>query len=163
MSARDFNMVSPTVWRSGRFAKLEQSAKLLFLYVMTSEHQNSAGCYRLPAGYAVEDAGCSVEGFNEDMAAIVAADLVLYDDATKEVFVRDWFQHCPPTNKSHAKGTIKIISRISSDRMRERVEAEFSATQWGSKARDGDPEIPPVDRLNGHLTSTSYMRGRENR
>lgn len=163
MSVRDFNMVSPTVWRSGRFASLSVRAKLLLLYVLTSEHQTSAGCYRLPPGYAVEDIKCTAEEFNEDMAALVTAGLAFYDAATKEVFPIGWFSHCPPTNLKHAKGAQKIISKISSDTVREHVEAEFANTEWGGKTKvDASAEVHPFDRPNNRLINTSYLRGREN-
>ena len=47
MSKREFSKVSPAVWRSGKFTGLECStAQVLYLYFLTCEHQNSAGCFR---------------------------------------------------------------------------------------------------------------------
>jgi hypothetical protein len=163
MSERDFNMVAPAVWGSERFASLPPNAKLSFLYLLTSPHQNSAGGYRLPAAYAAADMGCTPADFTEAMRNIIEAGLAIYDDATKEVYVFGWFKHCPPTNQKHAKGTMKIISRISSDAVRETMEAEFAATEWGGKHHATTANAHPFDspnQIGNRLTSTGFLSGR---
>lgn len=157
MSERDFNMVSPAVWGSERFAALPTPAKLSFMYLLTSPHQNSAGGYRLPAAYAAADMGCEAAEFTTALKAITDAGLAIYDDATKEVYLTGWFKHCPPTNQKHAKGTMKIISRIGSDMVREAMEAEFTATEWGRSLsppqQDGIPE-----GITSHSEGRPYNR-----
>ena len=55
MSKR-FTKVHPAIWRSQRFMGLASNdAKLLHLYFLTSEHQNSAGAYVIPDGYVAAD------------------------------------------------------------------------------------------------------------
>lgn len=55
--ARSFGAVPCRLWRSPTFKRLSQSAKLLYLYLLTSEHANALGAYRLPVAYAAADIG----------------------------------------------------------------------------------------------------------
>jgi hypothetical protein len=124
--SQDFTKVSPAVWRSRRFLALDDAGKILYLYFLTCEHQNSTGCFRLPDAYASSDLAWSVEKYREQRAILAAADLVAVDEEASIVYVCRWFKHCPPTNANHAKGIMKQISKIESDVLRERVEVEFT-------------------------------------
>lgn len=163
MSGREWSKVSPEVWCSPRFLDLKSSdARLLLLYFMSNSHQNSSGCYRIPDGYAVADLGWSMEQYRKARADLVSASLISFDAGTFEVFVDRWFKHNPPTNKSHATGAMRLISKIASDQLREKAEAEFIETDWGAKTGNSnnplDSQFDPL--ANGsRLTSTSFMRG----
>lgn len=125
--AQDFTKVSPAVWRSKRFLALDDAGKVLYLYTLTCEHQNSTGCFRLPDAYASADLQWPVEKYREYRDSLVAADLLAADAEHSMIYVCRWFKHCPPTNSNHAKGIMKQIARIESDSLRERVEGEFAA------------------------------------
>lgn len=133
MSRREFSKVSPAVWRSKRFLALKTDrGRLLLLYFMTSQHQNSAGAYKLPEGYAVSDLGWATDAYRDARAELQAAGLIHYDPETEEVYVSGWFKVCPPMNDKHASGTMSRISEIESDALREVLEEEFTAV---NKAR----------------------------
>jgi hypothetical protein len=123
--AQDFTKVSPAVWRSKRFLALDDAGKVLYLYSLTCEHQNSTGCFRLPDAYASADLEWATGKYLEQRDKLVEADLLAIDVEHSMVYVCRWFKHCPPTNASHAIGIMKQIARIDSDSLRERVEAEF--------------------------------------
>ncbi|CAI2936061.1 hypothetical protein [Aminobacter niigataensis] len=125
--AQDFTKVSPAVWRSKRFLALDDAGKVLYLYSLTCEHQNSTGCFRLPDAYASADLEWTVEKYRQYRDGLVSADLLAVDVENSMIYVCRWFKHCPPTNTNHAKGIAKQIGRIESDTLRERVETEFAA------------------------------------
>lgn len=155
MSARKFTPVSPAIWRPGRFMSLASSdAKLLHFYLMTNEHQNSAGAYRLPDGYACADLGWTPEKYRQYRAELVEACLIDFDDATSTVYIEQWFKHSPPQNDKHALGTRRMIEAIDSDAIREKVEAEFEEAESRRQA-ERNPIDGPSPRSN--LTSTGYM------
>jgi hypothetical protein len=156
VSKRDFSKVSPAVWRSGRFTAQDADAMVLHLYFMTCEHQNSAGCFRLPDGYACADLGWEPKKYARCREQLTNAGLVSCDDETSEVFVRRWFKHNPPMNDKHALGTRFIIDRIESDCLREIVEAEFLEVDERRKGRGG--QSAESFGNNGHLTQTRIMR-----
>ncbi|HEV7254500.1 MAG TPA: hypothetical protein VGN97_15550 [Mesorhizobium sp.] len=128
MSKRKFSMIAPALWRSKRVRALSSDEKVLLFYLLTSEHQNSAGCYRLPEGYVCSDLGWEPATLRKARAALVKADLVDFDPDTETVFICGWLKQCPPQNQKHALGTQTLIGNIESDRLRERAESDFEAT-----------------------------------
>ena len=126
MSKREFTKVSPAIWRSNRFRKLASTdAQLLYLYFLTCEHQNSAGCFRIPDGYACADLGWEPVRYTTARDALVGGEMVSFDTDGEVIYIRRWFKHSPPMNDKHAQGTRKLIAEIESDALREAVEAEF--------------------------------------
>src|SRR5690349_18898006 len=127
--SRDFSKVSPKVWRSPRFRGLQnEQAKLFYLYLLTCEHQSSAGCFRLPDAYAAADLAWSENDLAAAREGCVDAGLLIHDPETEEYFVPRWFKHNPSTNGKHRKGIERLISDLDSDRVREAAEAEFTET-----------------------------------
>lgn len=130
--SRKFTMVSPALWKSRRFLALGDSEKVLFLYYLAGPHQNSSGCYGIPDGYAAADLGWPVADVIQRREALVTAGMIDADSDTSEIAIERWFKHCQPDNKMHAIGTASLISRIESDRLREKLEEEISATRFGA-------------------------------
>lgn len=159
MSQREFSKVAPAVWRSSRFAGLGGDApQLLYLYFLTCEHQNSAGCFRLPDGYACADLGWPLEKYREARERLSAADLVTFDPGTDEIYVPRWLKHNPPMNDSHSKGTRRVIERIESDMIRETVEADFMAAESLRKSNVHPFEGPTSALVNSRLVSNGRSR-----
>lgn len=159
MSTRKFSMVSPAIWRPGRFLSLaEPGAQLLYLYYLTCEHQTSAGCFRLPDGYACADLGWPLTLYAEMRARLIDADLIAFDAATNTIYVLRWFQHCGAMSDKHATGIAKVISSIESDTIREMVEADFLS----SEAERNNSKNTAHNALQNHnrLLSTGLMTGR---
>ena len=141
MSAREFSKVSPAVWRSGRFRRLQgQMPKLVYLYLVTNGHVNSAGCYALPDLYACADLDCEVDAYTVARDALLAGEMIDYDPATSEILIERWFRHNPPMNPNHHKGTARIVSEIESDRLREKVEEALTEAWQAYQTRKEDDE-----------------------
>jgi len=127
---RDFSKVSPLLWRDKSFRSLASSdARLLYLYCMTSEHQNSAGCYRIPDLYAASDLGWDPPRLLQAREEIVRAGLVQFDEDTSEIYIVDWFKTNPITNVKHYMGTLRLVLEIESDQIRELVEEAVSVSE----------------------------------
>jgi hypothetical protein len=99
---RSFTMVASALWRSARFLAVSSDAKALHLYLLTSPHQNSAGTYHLPDGYACADLQWPLEQYLSSRAELVAAKLIAFDEETNEVYLLRWFQHCAKGLKAAA-------------------------------------------------------------
>jgi hypothetical protein len=163
--SRDFHPVSPDIWSSPSFVGLDGDGRQLTLYFITGPHQNLSGCCRVKEGYALADLGWQSKQYRQALANVIAAELVVHDPATEETYVRKWFNHKGniPTNEKHAKGCMKMISGISSDEIREIVEADFIATDWGARtfavtpANDGQH---PFDTPATPLVSDALARSR---
>jgi hypothetical protein len=124
---RDFSKVSPKLWRSGRFRDLSDDARLLYLFLLTCEHQTSAGCCRIPGAYATADLGAkwTAERLHAARDHLSKAELIVHDDNTDEYFVCRWFKHNPPTNQKHLQGVRRMISELDSEAVREVAAADL--------------------------------------
>ncbi|WP_027151523.1 hypothetical protein [Mesorhizobium sp. WSM2561] len=150
--SREFSKISPKVWRSKRFRALpSDDARFLLLFFLTSEHQTSAGCFRMPDAYAAADLGWPIERMQTARQDLIEGDLLAFDPDTDEYFVIGWFGHNKPMNVSHQKSIVRVVSDIESDAVREIAEAELQ------------PALIPstVETINGsRLGNSSYMTRR---
>jgi hypothetical protein len=170
MSMRQFNAISPRLWRSARFTGLaSDDARLLHLYLLTGPHTNSAGCYWLSDGYACEDLRWTPERYAAARMALADAGLIRFDDANSSVLIERWFQHNPPQNESHRIGIERQLGDVPSDVLRdassqalesalESIEAARAANA-AKKAKTAPGAIlGQRDGIPPHLNSTGYMR-----
>ena len=117
---RDFSKVSPSLWRSKKFRILpSDDARYMYLYLLTNQHQNSAGAYQLPPAYAAYDLGWDLERYLATLGQMVDAGLVEVDGETDEILIANWFKHNPPMNPKHRIGTISVLNRLESKRLHE--------------------------------------------
>jgi hypothetical protein len=123
---RDFSKVSPTLWHSERFNSLAtDDARYAFLYILTSEHQTSAGCYRLPDAYAAADLHWPLERYQKARAELAKAELIRFDANASVLMVTRWFRFNPPMNPSHLKGIRHVLDRLPSQTIRVDASAEL--------------------------------------
>ena len=155
---RDFSKVSPSVWDSTRFRELpNDEARYLYLYLLTSKHQSSAGAFGLPRGYALVDLGWEGQAFAAARDSLIAADMIQFDPATDEYRICRWFKHNPPQNAKHRIGITTTIYRLNSDLIREDALTELETLC-------PEPPTPParretLARNSSDLTSTGYFNG----
>lgn len=118
---RDYSKVSTTIWRSQKFKELggDDRSEKLYFYMLTNPHVNSAGCYDLPEGYALEDLKkWNSIAYREAIADLQTANLIAYDRAENTVLVINWLAHNPPTNAKHAINMLKGLAQASSRRLK---------------------------------------------
>lgn len=113
---RDYSKISPALWQSSRFNGLpSDDGRYLYLYFLTCSHQNSAGCYRLPDGYACSDLRWQPDRYTSARDQLEAADLIRFDAATSVVMITRWFKHNPPMSESHLTGIERLLERLPAD------------------------------------------------
>ncbi|MGA7675795.1 MAG: hypothetical protein WCA78_12225 [Rhizomicrobium sp.] len=135
---RDFNKVSPAIWLAGSFLSHPQDDRYLYLYLITCPHQNSAGCFTLPDGYACVDlGGWEVGKYRETLKALETTDLITTDPATSEVLINGWFNDNCPMNTNHLTGTKRVINGIKSPVLK-KIAQDGLAGAWATfQARRG--------------------------
>ena len=150
---REFTKISPQLWDCDGFRGQDDTARLAYLYLLSNSHQNSVGCYRLPAAYASADLEWPPQKWERALEALIGAGLVKYDMETREVFISDWFQHNPPTNAKHHLGCERLIDKIKSSTFREKTKGDLETVpkKWNSYG-------PQSTGLGKHLWETPRMR-----
>jgi hypothetical protein len=115
---RDFSKVSPSLWHSERFNNLaSDDARFAYLYLLTCEHQTSAGCYRLPDAYAAADLRWSIDRYQRSRAELATAGLINFDTVASVMMITRWFRFNPPMNEKHLKGIRHILERLPSEQI----------------------------------------------
>ena len=146
---RDFNKVSPTLWQSSRFIDLpSQDGRYLYLYLLTCPHQNSAGCFWLPDGYACHDLAWDRDCYLKARQQLIDADLIEFDDTEQVVFIKRWFRHNPPMNPSHVIGIEKALIQCPSIELRDNCHEELKAA-WAEKLASSAKGKPCANRPSG--------------
>jgi hypothetical protein len=160
---RDFSKVAPNVWHSRRFQGLaSDDARLLYLYLLTSENQTSAGAYRLRNGTVCDDLQWELPRYELARTALVVADLIAFDNESKTVMVLRWFRHNPPMNPSHLKGIEREADKLDCEEIASRVMSDaqeaWQMTQQAKADRSG--KVAPIGHGNiAALTQTKFMAG----
>jgi len=145
---RLFSKVSPAVWGSSRFMGLPTNeAKLLYLYLLTNEHLNSAGAYRLKEGYALADLGWQQADYRKAMAMLVGNELIAFDDCTNEVYLLRWFKHNPPQNEKHSLGCQRILGQLDSESISALALADFQNAETKRLTSSGKVSHSLMNRL----------------
>lgn len=111
---REFSKISTSIWRSKKFSALadDADAKLLYFYLLTAPHGNSAGAFILPVGYIRIDLGWTEERIGKAMDTLSKGYLVRYDAAESMVFVENWFAFNSPQNPKHAQKVFHEIAAL---------------------------------------------------
>ena len=116
---RDFSKVGPRVWKSRKFWKLPDDAtRLAYLYCITSQHVNSAGCYDLSTMTGAGDLKWSEEDFRYRIEKVAEVGLIEWDRDESTIRITNWFTFNEPNNPKHAMGILAQLSFASSDRLR---------------------------------------------
>lgn len=134
---REFSKVSPRVWRSERFMGLSSDdSKLLYLYLLTCEHQTSIGACHLPDGYACTDLRWEPRRYLKARQDLENAGLIDFDTKASVVAIKQWFRFNPAMNMKHAEGIARNIQRLAleSPSIAQTVTADFHASSTAKTA-----------------------------
>ena len=127
---RGYSKISPALWDSERFNALpSDDGRYLYLYLLTSRHQTSAGAYRLPDGYAATDLRWTPERYARARELLVQADLIRFEAQSSVVMITRWFKHNPPMNDSHLKSIEGELERLPSPRLAEAAHSDLELIQ----------------------------------
>lgn len=146
---RDFSKVSPSLWHSERFIGLaSDDARYTYLYLLTSEHQTSAGCYRLPDAYAAADLRWPVERYEQARSELVKAGLIRFDAAASVLMITRWFRFNPPMNPKHHQGIRHILERLPSQAICADATAELDEclTNAAKAKAEREPKHPAGEK-----------------
>ena len=123
---RKFAAISPKIWGSRKWRKLDRDdkARLLYLYLHTCPHATSIGAFRLPIGYAAADLRWEVAHVEAAFSTLADAQLIDYDVDDEIVRIIDFLTHSPPTNPKHAGAALALARELPYGMIRDTVIAE---------------------------------------
>lgn len=161
--------VQPSYWTGDR-REWNDREKLLGLYVLTCEHRNLEGLYRLPKAYIAADLGWSMKTVEATLKTLIAAGFVEYDPAAEVILVCKALEYQAPATENQIKGAIASLGRVPktslwdrflvtceshcqslSDAIRMRSECDAHTARGQVRTRAGDS--------NSNSNSNSHVGG----
>jgi hypothetical protein len=113
--ASRYSKVQTSLWDSQKFNELSDFGKVVYLYLLSCPHGNSAGFFRLKESYAIADLRCTDKRYRAAILEIESAELISTDENI--ILVHQFLKFNAYTNKNHAKGSRKEIQDVITSRL----------------------------------------------
>jgi hypothetical protein len=159
--------ISPSVWEQG----WDEATVHLALYILTNQHRNTEGLFKLPKLYIMDDLGWSAEQLAEPFERLLTEGFIDYDDDAKVCLIMKALYWQAPANRNVGIAAMRRLQNVP----RSRLDAEFStaaqrfAEPFAKQLREQLPErfgkpIPLTHPQTSALLSSTqeeHARGRE--
>lgn len=104
--------VSPLYWSDSKVQGWPTETRLLALYLLTCEHRNLEGLYRLPFAYVEADLGWSEEAVVGGMADLIEAGFVDFDREAQVVFLPKALKYHNPRSSRQIQGAVNVLQEV---------------------------------------------------
>jgi hypothetical protein len=140
---REYGQVQTAFWIDPKCQSMDDDSKLFILYILTSPHTNSLGCFRATLGYIESDLGWDKSKIIETVSKPFVNRFVTVDFGLGWVFVPKFIKWNQPANPNVWKKLFKDFSLVPK-KLSFYNELVLSIKKYGQK-------IPQdfVDVLNG--------------
>lgn len=101
--------VSPRFWYQSH---LSDDAKLLALYMLTCEHRELEGLFRLPKEYICADLGWSAKRLAKPFRELLVDEFIDYDDAVGVVLIHKALKYQRPENPNQEKHALDALEAL---------------------------------------------------
>ncbi|WP_433897378.1 hypothetical protein [Stenotrophomonas geniculata] len=164
---RDYGKIHTGFWASETMLGLESDARLLAIYLMTSQHTTMLGAFRLPDAYACEDLGWDSQRFQNGLDTLSEAGFVKYDRATKIVWIVKFVKWNRPDNPNQQKSIAKLAQALpDSLAFKDEILASIGVSETVAKPLGNSPVPAPVpvsnpEGVQGEVLSIPLADGSE--
>lgn len=112
---RDYGVVRVRFWEWAKRKGLNAEERELALYLLTSPHGNSLGCFRLPMAYLCDDLGRDIETVSQTVSRLSEIGFLERDETTGWTWIVGFLEHNPIPNRNVGKAVEKQIDAIPTD------------------------------------------------
>ena len=163
MSKKRFARVSVSIWNDKKFQSLSTAAKIIFLFLLTTQHLTLLGLVPVKKGAIGSLCGLSSRQSSAAFAELIQQAMIEYDDAGL-VWLRNFFKHTPPDNSNmvlawgHASDLCpecvlkeKVLS-VAGEYCRKRGDdymGDGGADADTSKKKNQEADLKKVDKTEG--------------
>lgn len=109
---RDYGKVHTSFWISDGMRQVSDDARLLALYLLTGQHTNMIGCFRLPDGYVSEDLGWHFERVSKGFDELSRNGFVSRDSTSKWVLIRKFMTWNSIENPNQGISALRLFSQV---------------------------------------------------
>lgn len=112
---RDYGVVRVRFWEWAKRKHLDAAERELALYLLTSPHCNSLGCFRLPMAYLCDDLGREAAMVVRAVARLREIGFLERDEASGWTWLVGYLQHNPIPNRNVGKAVEKQIDAVPAE------------------------------------------------
>lgn len=109
---RDYGKVHTSFWISDGMRQVSDDARLLALYLLTGQHTNMIGCFRLPDGYVSEDLGWPFERVSKGFDELSNNGFATRDSTSKWVLIRNFMTWNSIENPNQGISALRLFSQV---------------------------------------------------
>jgi hypothetical protein len=108
-----YGTIEAEVWTEPSFKGLSDSAKLLFAYLKSNQHQNIIGCFYCPDAYIESDLGWNNAGLlAEAQSQLIKYGFADFCELTDHVYLKKHLEKFPIPDLNRLKGAVSKLSDI---------------------------------------------------
>jgi hypothetical protein len=129
-----------------KIARLDDQGKVLALYLLTCEHRNLEGLYRLPYAYIQADLAWSDQAVRDGMDRLIEDGFINYDPAARVVFLPKALKYHEPKSAKQVQGAINALQQVPDTALWHaftEAAATFAPALFASL---GNPLVTPSER-----------------
>lgn len=109
---RDYGKVHTSFWISDGMRRVSDDARLLALYLLTGQHTNMIGCFRLPDGYVSEDLAWTPERVSKGFDELSANGFATRDSSSKWVLIRNFLSWNSVENPNQGIAALRLFDQV---------------------------------------------------
>ena len=109
---RDYGKVHTSFWISDGMRRVSDDARLLALYLLTGQHTNMIGCFRLPDGYVSEDLAWTPERVSKGFDELSANGFATRDSSSKWVLIRNFLTWNSVENPNQGIAALRLFDQV---------------------------------------------------
>lgn len=92
--------------------RVSDDARLLALYLLTGQHTNMIGCFRLPDGYVSEDLAWTPERVSKGFDELSANGFATRDSSSKWVLIRNFLTWNSVENPNQGIAALRLFDQV---------------------------------------------------
>jgi hypothetical protein len=112
--SRDYGQIKSSYWTHPDIVNLREVEKMMGAYLLTSEHTNALGCFRLPMAYIHDDFNTLTDEIAARLQALQDCGFLIYDLKTKYLLMPSFLRWNPIPNANSAKARAKEFKQVPS-------------------------------------------------
>lgn len=111
---REYGQIQSAYWTHPDIQALSPETKLIGAYLLTCQHTNGIGCFRIPIGYVSIDLGMGIETVSKGFQELFENGFLVRDERSEFVLLPAFLRWNPISNPNSAKARQKEFEIIPS-------------------------------------------------
>lgn len=111
---REYGQIQSAYWTHPDIQPLSLEAKLIGAYLLTCQHTNGIGCFRMPIGYISIDIGIGIETVSKGFLELFEKGFLIHDERSEYVLIPTFLRWNPISNPNSAKARVKEFDLVPS-------------------------------------------------